>query len=443
MILLILICNQSVGRERFMEFMLKYIKRGIVQLLLRVPFFYNHFYCKKSDGCIPKKHICFLIHNNYSFINPILPLLFWMKENEDCYVTLVFLDSNAQDDYIKIYPKIFAILDYCSNNIILFPKNQYTSKFKLRFEEGLFRHILEYLSLHDRVDTLVFAMYHLVDMDKKKLLSRCFSESRKVIIDYGSFYAYPPTFTDPDPLYIDYVFPPNKGAYSNYRLDHIRNMIDVRSPKFDPWWRMRMLQKDMIGDFPRLQHKYKVICIMAALTGTQGRILDDEKRMFMESLNELKEECSFIFKFHPADLPEDKDNYVNRWIPQGTDWTVSELAVEQLASLGEVCVVVGLTASVFDILIDDTPLIHFVGKREHMEDLWEYDLIEYNGKLIPYVEYYGWALWASETSELVNFIRNAIYEGGCRGNSEKFQTMLPEGENSCKIISDILLHKQS
>lgn len=404
-------------------------------------FNYKDFYYKKELG-YGEKHVCILIPpTSYVFLNAAFPVVAWLK-NCHCRTTLVFLGEKAEKEYKNSHPEKFAELEQYVDNIILYEKGKYKTTIQKEINKIKFRAVVEYLSFYEKIDTFLFSSYHLDSLEFKEMMNQRFPYTRKVTLSDGAFFFKSERLPDLSPLYMDHVLFTNQLACGSYQSEFAKHIDVIRSAKLDPWWQNQCLDAEHLKisqGLLNLKYKTKIVCAFSRLV-LHREFSEKERQMFFEALLAFKQEFSFIFKFHPGDERSLIDDFIAQWIPDGVDWVESELDLFQLTAVGDVYIAVGLTSSIAEVILGESPIILFYNNHENIDVRKALEvMLECNGGVEDEYVYRGLVMHANNAKELQDLVYTALREGKKNVNALKFQKYLPEEEHACEKIAEILL----
>lgn len=389
-------------------------------------------------------HICVLLDEKYNTLDAFRPVLFWLKEKKDCYITIIFLDKKAEKDYADTYPNKFAELEHCSDAIIL-KREKKVSFFQKLIDKFKLKHALEYLFIEEEINTFLIAPDLLGDKRAVSLYTE-FTKSLMVTTTIACFIGKPRAKEMgthyPAPWSLDCFIVYNEIPVENFSSDHVKKIEIIRAPKLDVWWMRKQIESPNFNAWKsKIQPKHNriITCIFAAISRREGRFTKHDKQMFRDGLELLKQDYSFVFKFHPRDNKEKRNEFVNQWVPNEVDWTESEYDLIQLASMSNVVVIAGVTDSAGDIITYGVPVISLYDNSmsRSLGDDVMYEIAD-GGEEYVY-EHYRLVLHANNAAEFVELTINACGSDVWKDYLGRINKFLPKTKNASEEISNILM----
>ena len=407
----------------------------------------------KKNGYDFRKNFFVVVGHGWNDLDAFLPILTWIKHNNANFcITTLFICSDVWMNIDKENTRFETLLGV-SDNIILpnrfsIPKN--VPKFVKVFHDiklWAFDQSVWYKKNLRKIGIKICAC--IMGLDKVYIpFSICFKEmfpdsflaKMSVISFFCESLDYCCTNESVKQFFpADFFLAADNFIFSKITDREVREKIILTgSPKIDRWWikeRQAVKEVRMLKD-TLLMHDSKIVACIFPTLNDDSRYNENEKKLFCMFLNEHKD-YKYIFKFHPRDSLETRNFFLKKYVSGGINWFESKLELIQLAAIADVMLIIGLTNSTGDVLSAGIPVVSFYDSYRQRAG-WLYKLSE--NRYGDFFQLHDLLFHADNSEELSICLDEIFLHEGWKKYEGKFNEYLPDVENSCKMITDLLLN---
>lgn len=412
--------------------------------------------CEKNFVCTSEDvNILFVMNHCWNLADAYLPVLVWLKEHyKNIKIIGVLYGMNAGINMKKekfLWKNMKEIMD-C---IIV---NDY-SPLEIRTSENKIKKFILHLKkieeinrksaqlpsslkliFNEKIQDINFILKG-TDSDDKVLqfVHEYFPNAINMIHPHGGYLAVNHEKRMPQ-CYFDYYLLINRKDLKYSCNDIEKKIIEIGSPRYDKWWRKRLLQADELKKLQfKLNNKEKVILCIFGELGDDYRISKIKFNEFISVVSEIlnkNKSYQLIVKLHPKNNPDDFERYL-RGI-DGEQVYFSTLQLMQLSAISDLVLVPGISTGIIDAIISGKPTIEY-GTTSEEVCLTRFK--DKNGQYVSFSKHYNICKVIDDKEKLLNEICNILnnkYEDGLYS----IENVINLENNASKNFADIIISLQ-